>query len=580
MGKAADPALLGRTIAGKFAIESFIGGGAMGQVYKAHQIALDKTVALKVMHRDLAADDTYARRFHREAQAASRLDHPNSMRVLDFGQDEDGLLYLAMEYLDGRDLLRVILDEWPLSGTRIADVLMQTLAALAMAHDLGIVHRDLKPENIMILRGTDDEGRGTDLVKVCDFGIAKITKRTSKDTDGGAKGALTTQGLVVGTPEYMSPEQGKGEPLDSRSDLYSTGVILFQLLTGRVPFEAESALGVVLKHVTEEPPRPSSINPAIDPRLEAICLRAMKKPRDARYQTARAMRAELRSALEGSGVRGPLPSTADSGTTPVIADAATLQAGVPVFDSAARAELLGPRSSSTGTPSGTTALPSELLPVRPLWRSLAFVGVAALVVGIGAALALGVGKPAPADDGAVPVGAAAITQSPPAVQPEPPVPSVVDTPSASDKDVAVPTPKHLPAAAPKPAAAAPTAPVAASPPTESAPVTFSLQTSSANPQVTKAVGVSAQALRHALPAFQFTQCYRDALKSGGKRLEGQLSLHMTFDTQGHVKTLVSGSAPLPAMVAPCVTDALNTLPVTDLAPAGGSAEVIIAFVPE
>ena len=169
------------------------------------------------------------------------------MRVIDFGQEPDGLLYIAMEFLDGRDLFRVLQQEWPLAPARVADILSQALAALAVAHEMGIVHRDLKPENIMLLHGTDDEGRPRDIVKVCDFGIAKFTdRRDGAPRTGGQK--LTTQGIVVGTPEYMSPEQGKGEALDARSDIYAMGVILYQLLTGRVPFDAETAFGVVLKH--------------------------------------------------------------------------------------------------------------------------------------------------------------------------------------------------------------------------------------------------------------------------------------------------------------------------------------------
>src|SRR5262249_5216034 len=163
---------------------------------------------------------------HREAKAASRLNHPNSMQVIDFGAEPDGLLYIAMEYLDGRSLHRTLREEGALAPARIADILMQTLAALAVAHDMGVVHRDLKPEKVMVLRGTDDDGRPRDIVKVCDFGIAKITdSRAYGPADRpGSNGPVTTAGFLVGTPEYMSPEQGKGEPLDARSDLYSVGV--------------------------------------------------------------------------------------------------------------------------------------------------------------------------------------------------------------------------------------------------------------------------------------------------------------------------------------------------------------------
>ena len=312
-------AVIGRTIAGKFAIESIIGAGAMGTVYKARQIALEKAVAIKVMHRSprtesggtppagsdpnsaSSGDEMFAARFLREAKAASRIDHPNSLRVIDFGEEPDGLLYMAMEFLDGRDLFTVIRQEFPLAPARVNSVLLQALAAIAVAHEMGVIHRDLKPENIMVMSGTDDEGNPKDVVKVCDFGIAKIMARndlSKSQTGGGPK--LTTAGLIVGTPEYMSPEQGRGETLDARSDLYSIGVIMFQLLTGKLPFEAETALGVVLKHVTDEPPRPSSIVASTDLRLEAICLRAMMKKREQRYQTARAMRAELRAYAEAT----------------------------------------------------------------------------------------------------------------------------------------------------------------------------------------------------------------------------------------------------------------------------------------
>src|SRR3954470_17120227 len=194
-------ALIGRTIAGKFEIEARVGEGAMGSVYRARQITLGTTVAIKVLHRQLAGEPMFAARFLREAQAASRVDHPSSMRVIDFGEEPDGLLYIAMEYVDGKTLAQVIEDDSPLPVARIVDIASQALAALAVAHDLGVIHRDLKPENIMIIDGQDDEGRTHDLVKVCDFGVAKLL-------EGGSRAPnVTAEGLIVGTPEYMSPEQ-------------------------------------------------------------------------------------------------------------------------------------------------------------------------------------------------------------------------------------------------------------------------------------------------------------------------------------------------------------------------------------
>jgi serine/threonine-protein kinase len=392
--------LIGRTIAGKFAIEAFLGGGAMGSVFRARQMALEKTVAIKVMHRDLSRDPMFAMRFLREAKAASRIDHANSMRVLDFGEEPDGLLYMAMEYLDGRDLFSVIQQEWPLPNPRVVDVLMQTLAALAVAHDMGVVHRDLKPENIMVLQGKDDEGQPRDIVKVCDFGIAKlIEKRTDLAQSAASEGPkLTTHGLVVGTPEYMSPEQGRGETLDARSDLYSVGVMLFQLLTGRVPFDAETALGIVLKHVTDEPPRPSDLNPATEPRLESICLKALRKKRDERYQTAREMRTDLRGVLDGSqpphysstqhmaAVSGGPSANANIGSaaTAVAIDSAAVRAG--------SGPNRGLPTASKVTPIGTETSSLEL-PRSPRWPGY-LIG-AALLASVGGVVVYKVRAPTP-----------------------------------------------------------------------------------------------------------------------------------------------------------------------------------------
>ena len=200
MKKADHDLLVGRTIAGKYVVDNLIGTGAMGAVFRARQIALEKTVAIKVMHGENAEDPAFAARFHREAKAASRLNHPNSIQILDFGAEPDGLLYIAMEYLDGRSLHTVLREEWPLAPARIADILMQTLAALAVAHDMGVVHRDLKPENVMVLSGTDDDGRPKDIVKVCDFGIAKITDPRAYRGNGerDSDGPVTTAGFLVG----------------------------------------------------------------------------------------------------------------------------------------------------------------------------------------------------------------------------------------------------------------------------------------------------------------------------------------------------------------------------------------------
>ncbi len=284
--------LLGRIIAGKFQIEAIIGSGAMGVVYRARQTALDKVVAIKVLHTSLGSKETFAARFHLEAKAASRLDHPNSIRILDFGEEPDGLLYLAMDYVDGPDLLDVINKDWPLEPGRIADLLSQALSALAVAHDLGVLHRDLKPENILVLRAIKDDGSPGETVKVCDFGIAKLSDASGEDVK------VSTGSTVLGTPAYMSPEQARGEQLDARTDVYSMGVILYQMLTRRVPFDAPTALSTLFRVVNDTPPLPSTLGPDVDLRLEAICVKAMAKNAADRYDNARQMRAALRPVAD------------------------------------------------------------------------------------------------------------------------------------------------------------------------------------------------------------------------------------------------------------------------------------------
>jgi serine/threonine protein kinase len=342
----------GRVIAGKYAVQSIIGQGAMGVVYRAKQIALDKVVALKVLSDDVKGDPEFVLRFHTEARAASRLDHPNSTRVLDFGEEPDGLLYIAMELLEGRTLTAVLEQEWPLPPARIASIMTQALSAIGAAHALKILHRDIKPENIVILEGRDDEDRPIDIVKVCDFGIAKV-EGLAEPSDGASRHEVldakipatpklrnaTRAGVIIGTPQYMSPEQARAEKLDVRSDLYSLGVVLYEILVRRAPFDDGTAAEVLLQHATVEPPKPSSLYPNVDPGLEEICLRALRKDRNARWSTAREMKIALRPLLDGP--RGERPSKAPAPTR--IQDASsipTISASAVTLPSRSRSRIL------------------------------------------------------------------------------------------------------------------------------------------------------------------------------------------------------------------------------------------------
>ncbi len=296
---ATDPkdALVGRVLGGKYELEEVIGEGSMGRVYAARQVDLDKEVAVKVLHPHVAADPKVAKRFQREARTASLLSHPNSLQVFDFGREDGPLLFIVMELLDGPDLLELIEEEFPFSPRRIAQLVGGVLLALEEAHDLGIIHRDLKAENIMVV----EDHQGREHVKVCDFGIAKLV-----EADGSA---ITVTGFVCGTPEYMAPEQARGEPLDARADLYAIGCLLYQLLTGEVPFKAGSALGTITKHLTEPAEPPSRRRPDLHiPRsLERVVMTALSKDRERRFASAAEMRHALSAAVDELGPFGDAP---------------------------------------------------------------------------------------------------------------------------------------------------------------------------------------------------------------------------------------------------------------------------------
>jgi tRNA A-37 threonylcarbamoyl transferase component Bud32 len=298
---------VGRDLPGGYRISRLVGVGGMGRVYCAEQTALGRMVAVKVVHPELADDEIAAARFVNEARTASRLSHPNSVAIFDFGTTPDGLPYIVMEYLKGQDLGRLAYTSTPLPLRRIVDILRQTLAALEEAHALGIVHRDLKPDNIVL----EPLRSGRDMVKVVDFGLAKVIQ---EDIPAGVAPTkiASRPGLVCGTPEYMSPEQARGDVLDGRSDLYALGVVLFELLAGCLPFAGNGPAETLLLHLTQPPPDPREIAPerSIPTAFSEIALQALAKAPDRRFQSARAFSEALDRALLESEAGFPVGAAA------------------------------------------------------------------------------------------------------------------------------------------------------------------------------------------------------------------------------------------------------------------------------
>jgi eukaryotic-like serine/threonine-protein kinase len=271
----------GRVLNGRYALISPVGGGGMAQVYKARDNILGRLVAIKLLREQYASDAQFVARFKREAQAAANLAHPNIVNVYDVGQDGD-LYYIVMEYISGESLKELIQRAAPLPVDSAISIAAQILAGLEYAHRSGLIHRDIKPQNVLITK----DGA----VKVTDFGIAKSV------SDLG----ITEAGLALGTAHYFSPEQAKGERVLPQSDIYAVGVTLYEMLTGRLPFESESVVGLAYKHIDEPPVPPNELQPTIPPRLNAIVMKALAKDAQARFSSAAEMEKALRN-LEAAG---------------------------------------------------------------------------------------------------------------------------------------------------------------------------------------------------------------------------------------------------------------------------------------
>lgn len=387
-----DP-LIGRTLDGRYRIEAVLGEGGMGLVYRARHAVLNKPLAIKVLRPEVSRDTEVMTRFQQEAQSASGIGNQHIIDISDFGRLPDGSTYFVMEFLDGKSLTSVIEEQRPISPARVVHIAKQLCEALGAAHDQSIVHRDLKPDNIYLIK----RGQDRDFVKVLDFGIAKV---------GGASSKLTKAGQVFGTPHYMSPEQCAGTNVDQRTDIYAIGVILYEMASGRVPFDADNLMGILTKHMYEAPIPPRELSSPVDvpPELEAVIMKCLAKSADVRYQSMSDMRTDIERI--------------EAGITPqAVYDGERL--------SMVRADATGRMSVLGGEP--PAAAPSR----TPLFIGLGLVVMALVGGGLAFALA-GPGPTPPATTTTDPVVATPLvpTEAPPTVPAVPTPPTTPEGPTA------------------------------------------------------------------------------------------------------------------------------------------------------
>ncbi len=427
--------LIGSIVAERYHILKKLGEGGMGTVYLAEHVKMGRKAALKVMNPGMNSDPDAIARFNREAANASRLNHPNVCGIYDFGETPEGLIYLAMEFIEGESLTSLIEKNGFLPAPRAASIIHQAADALAVAHDYGIVHRDLKPDNIMIAKGRD----GSDMVKVVDFGIAKASSSDAQK--------VTKTGLVVGTPEYMSPEQLAGDKLDGRSDIYSLGLVAFNCLTGQLPFQSNSAQEAMIMRLTDQPKTLAEMKPDIDwpPELQAVMDKVLARDADERYQKSAEFGRDIAKAVEN------MPAA-------VAAAAGTMVMG------AAAADVPKTRMASKG---GATAKIEAAAPVpvaaAPAKKSPVMMIVAAVVVlgGIGGGVMFmngGKGTTAAPKGDAAALGSPAGNPTQTAVDPKAGQPNAPQGAATSQKDPVKPLSKGLNSA---PAGITPSAPAPA-----------------------------------------------------------------------------------------------------------------------
>ncbi len=444
----APDALIGRVINDRFKINALIARGGMGKVYRAEQAPLGRVCAIKVLNPNYAGehDPEFHKRFFLEASIASKLTHPNTVTIFDYGRTPDDIYYMAMEYLDGQTLHRAIREAGHFSEERAAHVARQICRALREAHSLGVIHRDLKPANIFLVEHGDE----ADFVKVLDFGLVKnVSENKGED--------LTQTGLFMGSPKYMAPEQIRGDRVDARTDIYALGIIMYEMITGKVPFDRPNSVNILMAHVNEEAPPMRQMNPAINlsPQIEETVGRCMAKDPDQRFRSMDEVLAALKrvgggtltATISGAGT-GEYRSLSGSGSGPQM-----MQSGAP--GSGPNPAFLSPSGSDPGSIPSPLSVPSDSpaagapLVSQPPARSgskgtlvaavvsaLAIAGVVGYVARRPSKPVTGAGTGTTAGDPATPppATAAAPDTAPPATASTPSAPTMVKLRINSDPD--------------------------------------------------------------------------------------------------------------------------------------------------
>jgi serine/threonine-protein kinase len=453
-----DP-LIGRVLNERFRIIEALGSGGMGRVYKAVQAPLDRPVAVKVLnpHYSDGKDPGFQKRFFLEASVTSKLRHPNTVTVIDYGKTEDGILYLVMEYLEGKTLAQLLTQNGPMSWVRALHVGQQVARSLREAHKVGLIHRDLKPANVMVM----DQEADHDVVKVLDFGLVKSF------VDGGVipnETEITQAGVILGSPQYMAPEQARNIS-DPRSDVYSLGVVLYQMLVGRPPFQAPQSIDVIFKHLNEAPPIFSAVWPhhQVPQEVEALVMKCLCKRPDERYQSMDEVLDAMRRVAASAGVSGVFsPRTFSTGAYQAIHPGSGPHSG----------PQSGPQTGPILPHSGASTMALDIAVVEPVpqarpARSMLALALfaASLLVGLGVAAVLALR----------------------AQDAEPPTPTALTAPAVKSQPEEAPPAPVAPAAAPAAQPVAETIPEFPSPeevPTTVAPVRFLITSEPSGARVT------------------------------------------------------------------------------------------------